>query len=420
MDRIRPRFWLRAALTTSFCLALPWLTTVAFAQEAPRTAEGAPEHIPGGLGPEPRAPEPETVDGEIERDDPVLMARLASRERRHVLHNSWLGPVGGFRVVDAGSGAAGVFRVNLGFEHASLGGWLEPGASHDHIGGAFAWSWTPRPFLEMYAFATAWRDTNLPVDRNHFQVLGDAGGGAKAFHWVVPWLVVGGDASLLVPLNTAGDTGRVARSISATLRANVSADLRELPSLQVRLPLIARFNVGYTFDNSANLVSGLERERYGALPADGTDARGPLSEETRHLITRVERHGLGIDRTDRVTWGLGLEAPIDLPNLRTTISPIAEWVLHVPINRQGYACPGALSDDVDGCLATEGASAYRQSVIFGLRILPWLRGLNLFAAVEIGLSGVHTHVLELAPQRPYSLLFGIGYAHDYLPPGEVR
>jgi hypothetical protein len=44
----------------------------------------------------------------------------------------------------------------------------------------------------------------------------------------------------------------------------------------------------------------------------------------------------------------------------------------------------------------------------------------VFAAVEIGLSGVHTHVLELAPQRPYSLLFGIGYAHDYLPPGEVR
>jgi hypothetical protein len=396
------------------------VSPAASAQQASEDGAGR-EALPGSPGPDlPAGQPPDADDTQARAPTGDLAARLAARERRYQLHNTWFGPVGGLRVVDAGSGAVGTFRVQLGFEHASLGGWLEQGASHTHWGGAMAWSWTPLRFLELYASAVGWRDSNLQLDRSHIQVLGDTAVGAKAFHWVVPWLVVGGDASLSVPLNTPVETARLGRSISATLRGNVSVDLRELPGMEGRIPLIGRFNVGYTFDNSANLVSGLERDRYDALPTTGDDARLPPGEETRHLLTRVERSGMRIDRTDRVTWAVGVEAPIDLPALRSTLSPVAEWVLHVPINRRGYACPGGLSDDVDGCLVREGAAAFRQSVLFGLRVRPWLRGLNVFAAVEIGLSGVHTHVLELAPQRPYSLLFGFGYAHDYLPPGQVE
>jgi len=53
---------------------------------------------------------------------------------------------------------------------------------------------------------------------------------------------------------------------------------------------------------------------------------------------------LQIDRVDRFRIGLGIEAPIvAIENAGDAgadfvISPIAEYILDIPVNRQGYSC----------------------------------------------------------------------------------
>jgi OmpA-OmpF porin, OOP family len=382
------------------------------------------EALPGDVGPEPtlRAPfiidlavpdeeapeEPEEAVTPRPHRPPVDLAE-ARRERRHVLHNSWHGSVGGFRVVDAGSGAPEVFRVLMAMRMGFYGSWLEPDESHRHMGGVFAWSWTPWRFMELYANTNVWSDSNFDLD-GRFQVLSDLTIGAKAFHWARPWLALGGDVSAHTFLNTTTALQRTGRAAGGRFRGNMSVDLRELEGREGRVPFIARFNVGYTFDNSANMVSGLEQDRYDALPTDGPDARRPVGEETRHLLTRAERFGMQVDRRDRVTFGVGFEVPFEIESIRTTVSPIAEWVLDLPVNRQGFVCPDG---GADGCLVEEGFPAYRQSLLVGVRVMPWLRGLSLQIAGEVGLTGVRTHVHELAPQAPYSIMIGLSYAHDY-------
>lgn len=354
------------------------------------------------------------VDDDWNAFSPEQQAAFEKRERRHILHNSWGGAVGGFRVVDAGSGAAGAFRVLLGNTGFVTNDWLAEGR-HGHSGNVLALSWTLRDDLEVYGAATHRQDTIWTSGRRAFQLPGETTLGAKYFRSPLPWLTVGGDARVEIPFNTVVNAGGILGGTGAGLRASVTADLREYDGTLIEgvdLPILARLNLGYTFNNSSALARRLEQERYDELPTNGGEARRPYGEETRHLLGPVERFGLQMDRVDRFTFAAGFEAPITLPGIQTTISPIAEWVLDIPVNRQGFSCPEEEPGGPDACLADVGAAAFRQSLLLGVRVLPQFRGLNAFAAVELGLTGVHRAVRELAPQAPYRVLFGFSYAHD--------
>jgi outer membrane protein OmpA-like peptidoglycan-associated protein len=354
----------------------------------------------------------------------------AYRERRHLIHNTWEGSAGGIHIVDAASGAAGAFRAQLGIDFFFVDGWLTlqdtplgTSESHSHIGGSLSLSWNPWNFLEIYASLASWANSNEQEDPNLFQVLGDTTFGVKAWYQVegAPFLYVGGDLRLGF-LNTVGDIGLVGESTSFGIRANATLDLRELED---RVPFIARLNLGYYFDNSSALVNDVERARYAALPDPRPcpeDSDLGDCQEDRHLITRVERYSLQIDRVDRFRIGLGIEAPLQVME-GFFINPIAEWVMDVPVNRQGYSClfiPAAGDPDSpaigqDGCLDKQGASAFEQTLTLGVRVLPPLRGLSIFASVDIGLTGVNTFVRELSGQEPYDVRFGVGYAFDTIP-----
>lgn len=355
-------------------------------------------------------------------------AAEAYRERRHVLHNSWGGSVGGIHVVDAGSGAAAAFRAQLGIDFFFADGWLTlPGAgtdqNHSHIGGSLSLSWNPFDFIEIFASLRSWANSNAQEDPNLFQVLGDTIFGIKGYYHFesIPWLTLGGDLSLGF-LNTVGDIGLVGDSTSFGIRANATADLRELENA---IPLITRLNLQYWFDNSAALVGQVERARYNALtdprPCPEDPALGTCMED-RHLLTRVERYSLQIDRVDHFRIAVGVEAPIRVMD-DFHIAPIAEWVLDIPTNRQGYSClfiPGVGTPDMpavgqDGCLDKQGFDAFEQILTLGVRVTPPLRGLSIFAAVDIGLTGVNTFVRELSGQEPYDVRFGVGYAFDTVP-----
>src|SRR5262249_21215984 len=150
-----------------------------------------------------------------------------------------------------------------------------------------------------------------------------------------------------------GDLGISAGGTSVGLRAAATADLRYF---EQPLPLVIRANLGYLFDNSAELVSTVERARYDSLPAA---TRRSVTNEDRNLITRIERFALGINRLDMLGFGLGVEVPLELMS-DLWLSPLLEWQLGIPINRQGYNClsvpTNASVSGSDGCLALTGLS----------------------------------------------------------------
>jgi outer membrane protein OmpA-like peptidoglycan-associated protein len=262
--------------------------------------------------------------------------------------------------------------------------------------------------LELFAALASRSNSNDMGNPTLLQVAGDLTLGAKAYASILPWLSVGGDLRVLF-LNTVGDVGVTGDSTSAGLRAAVTADLTHLPT---PVPLMVRANIGYLLNNSAKLIERVESDRYAALPASN---RRPELNEDRHLLTRIERFALGIDRVDLFTMGVGVEAPLALaPDFY--VQPLMEWQLGLPVNRQGYDCLAVPTDagvnGGDGCLATTGISAAPSSVVMGIRALPPVPGLSVFLGGEIGLTGTKRFVRELAPTRPWAFVFALGYAID--------
>jgi hypothetical protein len=183
----------------------------------------------------------------------------ALRAERFLAHNTWGGPTGGIRVVDAGSGPRGTFRLQLATEFFFASDFLNDGDENSHIGGSLSVSWTPFDFLEIFANLSSSANSNNTENPPLFQVLGDTTLGAKAFYTLpkVPWLTLGGDVTLAL-LNTVGDIGLVFKSTSLGLRGNATADFRRLRS---SIPLVARFNLQYWLDNSSQLTSATRRSR---------------------------------------------------------------------------------------------------------------------------------------------------------------
>jgi len=342
----------------------------------------------------------------------------AWRRRRFVLHNTYDGSTGGIHVVDAGSGPSQTFRVQLLTDFFFQNGFLNPEDDNSHIGGALSLSYTPWDFLEIYGSISSYANSNNTEVPGLFQVLGDSIIGIKSYYEIAPFFVLGGDVGVHL-LNTVGDIGLVGESTSVGIRLNATLDLRAVEGLE--FPFVARLNLEYYVDNSTALTNSVEQARYDALPTTGPDARESYENEDRNLLTRVERYALNVNRTDAFNIGIGTEFPIQVTD-DFTLSPILEWVVSVPVNRNGYNCliptgedmPGAVGRQ-DGCLADLGFSAMPSTLTLGIRALPPVRGLAITAAVDIGTSGMNTFVRELSGNAPYNVLLGLSYAVDTMP-----
>lgn len=316
--------------------------------------------------------------------------------------NAFSGPTGGIRVVDAGSGPKGTFRLALNSEFFIISNYLVDGDEVHRFAGNLSLTVTPTRYLEVFASAevtSAWSNSNDP---RLIQRVADVLVGLKGFYPIKPWATLGGDMSLFFP-GGVGDASATFRGTSIRLDGNVSLDLREHARRDA--PIILRFNAGYFFDNTANLVRGIEDQRFAAL---GGVVPRPL--ESRHLVTSFERLAYGVNRVDTVHLATGLEVPLRARNVG--LHPIVEWQWDIPVNRQGYVCPSATPSSSDGCLADEGLKAFPMLLTAGLRILSPPRGLAFTVGVDIGLTGARTFVRELEPTVPYNVVLGIGYAFD--------
>jgi outer membrane protein OmpA-like peptidoglycan-associated protein len=323
--------------------------------------------------------------------------------------NSMYGASGLLRTVSASSGAAGTFRLHLLINWFQTSSFLCD-ASHPCIvpgqtsqtdsdsatsfGANVGISITPVDFLEAYATLRSISNSNNRAEPALLQILGDTMIGAKLFtpNKLGQTFNFGGSADLLF-LNGAGSVGLDGGSTSFRLKALATADFREPNDGGV--PIRLHLNLGYMFDNSASLVEDVENQR-----AASNDIRG-------QRVTRVERFGLGVNRVDQMLFGFGVEGMFPV------VRPFIEWNLGVATNRQGYACDPSKAGAVgDLCLHDADFSGMPSTLTLGLRVYPFLKGLEAMAAFDIGTSGSSTFVEELAPTPPWNLWLGVGFAFD--------
>jgi outer membrane protein OmpA-like peptidoglycan-associated protein len=368
---------------------------------------GSPAEFDDDFGAAPAAAPEEALPAQASDDEPAKVEQNseapAAQEEPIFAHNTIDGLTGGVHVVGAGSGPARSFRLAVAFDFMRADGYLAPSALHRHGGMALSLSVTPVEHLELAAQLSVTGDADESGRPSVIQVVGDARLFAKGYTTLKPWLTVGGDMQVAL-LNAIGALGYQADATSVGLRGNASFDLRKL---RRRLPVIVRTSMRYYFDNSAKLISTVESARYDALPNPA-----PPGSEYRHLLTNVERLAYHINRTDQFGLDFGFEFPF-APRKDVLISPLLEWTVSVPVNRQGYDCLLTnAANDRDGCLASEGFAARPSTMTFGLRAQPKLPGLGLLFALDVGTTGAHTFVRELAPTLPYDIYLGFSYAYD--------
>ena len=325
--------------------------------------------------------------------------------------NTLDGPTGLLRIVSADSGEPGTLRVSLTTNFFWANGFLCPScstpngtvstAADDAAVSAqrFQLSATPFDFLEVYGALRYQQTSNSVGTPRVLQISGNPSIGAKAF---IPKssgriLTAGGGAAVEL---LSDDDGMGTPAANVLVHFEGTLDLTRQRE-ESYIPLRAHFNVGYLFDSSDAVISDIEQERSTAL---GSTQR----------ITRVERFAFDINRVDSLRLGLGIEGG------SSYVTPFIEWTVDAPVNRQGYLCRlGALGAD-DNCLSrAAGFESTPSRATIGVRAHPWFsknsHGVALLAALDIGTGGTSVFLDEVAPELPWSLHFGAGYAFDTRP-----
>ena len=325
--------------------------------------------------------------------------------------NTVSGASGGIRVVDPGTGSPGSIRTQVMLDAYSGSDFLIEGDSVEQDGQAISLGWSPTEYMELYA-ALLNRGTAISPQDRSLHVLGDVLVGVDVGFDLTPVFRLGGGLRFAV-LNAVGSSDSLLDATGVGVRATAALDLMRL---EKAIPLIARFNIDYLFDNSGSIIEDLEDSKLAAL--EDPARRG----ETRHLIDRFERFALGINRVDILTFGVGAEFPLEL-STDMYLYPMAEWRLGLPVNRQDFNCPFFSSDEDRGtsesaddtCMDDGGLESYPMTATLGARVAFPVRGLSALLAVDLGLTGKDTFVRELIPTAPYRVLFGIGYDYDAKP-----
>ncbi|HEU4580114.1 MAG TPA: OmpA family protein [Polyangiaceae bacterium] len=335
------------------------------------------------------------------------------RERSLSLTSGLLGATGLMRVLSADSGAPGTFRFSLLTGFYSGSGFLCPSCPNNGNGATLSddisrvsadlfLSASLTDFLEAYAGVFSHStSTNRPVDQLK-QVVGDWDLGVKVFTPTERGQIFSAGGALDLGFSTGSGQVGISGidSINMGIRALGTADFSR--RAQDPIPLRAHVNFAYYFDNSGNLVKDFESQQ-------------------QRTVDRIERFALDINRVDFLQFGLGAEGTF------STARPFLEWSIDIPANRQGYTCQRETNLVGDSCLrdrATFSTTPSRLSA--GLHLMPWQaaswwpEGLGLTGAMDLATGAASDFLVELAPEVPWTVWFGLSYAGDTHPKVEIQ
>jgi outer membrane protein OmpA-like peptidoglycan-associated protein len=388
------------------------------ASDAPPAAaseSAAAESTEWAETPASRGEEPSAAEETDPSADSAPVETLPPDERERSLSEagSLLGATGLMRVLSAASGAPGTFRISLLTGFYSGTGFLCPQCPNDgqdgdvpdevdRVAAHLLLSATLTDFLEVYTGIYSYStSTNRPAPQLK-QVVGDWLLGAKLFTPAEPGQIFSAGGAVDFGFSTgSGQVGlKGIDSINLGLRALGTADFSKLEDDPI--PLRAHLNLSYYFDNSSKLVADYEAEQ-------------------GENIDRIERFSLDINRVDFLQFGLGVEGMFD------TARPFLEWSIDVPANRQSYTCQRDLAPPGDSCLSDRSGFATTPSrLTAGLRVTPWravdwwVDGLAFTGALDLGTGATSDFLVEVAPEAPWSLWFGLSYAADTQPRVKIQ
>ncbi len=385
-------------------LGLVSLEGTALAQAAVPAPAPAPAD-PAAAPPPPAAPPPAApvaaaaapADGAQVMD--AEAQRWKERDQMITEADALNGGVGLLHLQHAQSGAPGQLRIGFNTEFFSsgflctasypcpattAGGKRITSDTMNHVGATLSLSATLTSWLEAYAATGAYANSDNQNRPSLLQVLGDTDLGLKGFYGINKVFFLGAAAELDL-VNGTGAVGLDGSGTGAKFKILATSDLRGLDD-KGGVPLRFSLNAAYVLDNTGDVLEGTEQ-------ALGTS------------VTRIERFGLEVNRVDHFDIGVGAETFV----LDQRIRPFAEYNILIPINRQGYQCrPG--NPSADQCLA--GDKVAPSKITLGSRFLPWKKGFSLLAAFDIGVSGTGNFIEEVAPQAPWTLYIGGGWAID--------
>jgi outer membrane protein OmpA-like peptidoglycan-associated protein len=351
----------------------------------------------------------------------------ASRKAALSTANTLEGGTGLLRVISADSGPPGTFRISATGTFYTGTGLLCPRCNNiegetlsgkDKVGYSatrLQASITPLDFLEAFGamrFRSVSNDHGAP---QLIQISGDTMIGAKAFLPPSPGRIftigAGPMLSLLAKNRSIGPS-----IVNVDFTAASTLDFREL-SAKSAFPLRLHANLGYRFDNTGKIADDIESSRAAQASAQAARLGRPSTIAPR--ITRIERFGFGINRSDALRFGIGGEWVF------TYARPFAEWSIDVPMNRQDYKCRASQVTLGDTCLdRARQFSALPSRLSFGVRGYPWLNswaeGVMLLAAVDVGTGATARFVEEVMPELPWAISVGLGYAAGAKPRVEVQ
>jgi outer membrane protein OmpA-like peptidoglycan-associated protein len=286
---------------------------------------------------------------------------------------SLVGGVGLLRVAGADLGARGLLRFSGTGEYFANANFPVSGAEHTRTSGTFALSYVPLDFLELFVAYSATANTNSRSSPNLIQALGDITLGARGSRQWARGFWAGLDLRLMSFSGVGNqDVSRYAFGFAPRVLGTV--DLRELNS---QVPLRAHANLGLLLDGTGDLVNS-----------------------TR--LNAAEEYSLNINRYNRLSVGLGVEAPLP------AVTPFLEFAMALPmgVKGEGLVAP-------DGTLVSP-ASAAQKTLGLGLKVTA-LRDVTFTAGAEFGLT--RTVGLGVPATPPFNLFLGASYTVDLLQRG---
>lgn len=309
-------------------------------------------------------------------------------------HTGWSGTAGLMDMKEAGSNEMGNLSMGIFAGFFKYDDYLVRDDENSAMAGTLNFRATVWKYIELRTAIRSYSNYNNQEYPELFQTIGDMELGIKGFYSPIELITVGLDMNFNF-LNSVGKVGMDWSGVSVGFDGLATFDFA---SISDNVPLRAHLLLGYLFDNAYHIIEDVESAGGGC----GSDLDNDGQVEYTGCLSPVERTALGIDRNDQFRLGVAVDAALPY------VSPILEYHIDVPVNRQGFVCP-QIPGSYDSCMADSGAKSMRQWLNIGVRGLPPVKGLSVDFGVEIGLAGYAPSVHELAAQEPYMVKFGLAY-----------
>ncbi len=284
--------------------------------------------------------------------------------------------MGLLRVAGADLGARGLLRFSATGEYFKNANFPVLGAQNTRTAGTFALSYVPLEFLELSAAYAVSANTNSRSSPNLIQALGDVTLGVRGSRQWARGFWAGADLRAMSFSGVGNqDVGRYAFGFAP--RALVTYDLRQLNE---KIPLRTHGNVGVLLDGTGNLVRTVR-------------------------LNAAEEYALNVNRYDRLSVGLGVEAPLP------AVTPFLEFNLAYPL--------GVGSEELvapNGETVSAASAAYK-TINVGAKVTA-VRDVTFTVGAELGLTRMVGLGVPATP--PFNLFFGAAYTVELLGRGGTR